>query len=259
MLFTALSLLLFVNVTGSLLKSDAVVESSFPRRVTQCHYRPDIVPKKVELNFEKYASGWERVVYNDTMISDFLFEHFVPAVGKVFKGLRTGAHKADLFRYAMMYINGGVYCDIKTELIAPLDYLFRDNTSVFLVNSIATPGAIYNGILGGPSRQQIFLDMITFMVEQGNDFKDIYHYNIRHFYTLVSTCNLTPQKQCAPIDKCVINNTTIRFGTEEARDLSECYNGRDRYGFCVFVMSGCEKVYKVRYSDYPWTPHKRSR
>ena len=222
-----IALLFFVNVTCSLLKSDASVEPSFPRRVTQCHHRHDIVPKKVERNFQKYANGWERVVYNDTMISAFLSEHFVPAVGKVFAGLQEGAHKADLFRYAMMYIHGGVYFDIKTELIAPLDYLFRDNTSVFLVNSLATPGSVYNGILGGPSRQQIFLDMVTFMVEQGNDFKDIYHYNIRHLYTLISSCNLTPQQKCTPIDKCVIDNTTIRFGTEEYRDLSECYGGRD--------------------------------
>ena len=248
-----IALLFFVNVTCSLLKSDASVEPSFPRRVTQCHHRHDIVPKKVERNFQKYAHGWERVVYNDTMISAFLSEHFVPAVGKVFAGLQEGAHKADLFRYAMMYIHGGVYFDIKTELIAPLNYLFRDNTSVFLVHSLASLGTIYNGILGGPSRQQIFLDMLTFMVQQGPKAGGDYFYNIRHLRTLVSSCNLHPRQKCAPIDKCFINNTTsIRFGTEEVRDLSECYDGRDRTGGCIFITGACEKVYKVRYADYAW-------
>ena len=222
-----IALLFFVNVTCSLLKSDASVEPSFPRRVTQCHHRHDIVPKKVERNFQKYANGWERVVYNDTMISAFLSEHFVPAVGKVFAGLQEGAHKADLFRYAMMYIYGGVYFDIKTELIAPLDYLFRDNTTVFLVNSLATHGTVYNGILAGPSKQQVFLDMLTFMVKQGPNFRGGYFYNLRHLYSLISSCNLKPKQHCAPIDKCVLNNTTIRFGTEKVRDPSECYDGRD--------------------------------
>lgn len=222
-----IALLLFASVTCSLLKSTATDEPFFPRRVTQCYHRPDTVPKKVELNFAKYAVGWERVVYNDTMISEFLFQHFVPIVGKLFKELREGAHKADLFRYAMMYIYGGVYFDIKTELIAPLDYLFRDNTTVFLVNSLATHGTVYNGILAGPSKQQVFLDMLTFMVKQGPNFRGGYFYNLRHLYSLISSCNLKPKQHCAPIDKCVLNNTTIRFGTEKVRDPSECYDGRD--------------------------------
>jgi hypothetical protein len=188
------------------------------------------------------------------MILDFFNENFQPSVAALFNSLKKGAHKADLFRYAMLYINGGLYLDIKTELIAPLDWVFADKTSVFFVRSNISRKTMYNGIIAGPSRQHLFLEMVKFMVDAGADVSD-YHYNIRHLYQkLEPDCNSSwiwsPDK-CLDTDHCVSNGTSYRFAIEEGRGALQCYDGRDRYGFCAFVTGGCEKIFKVRYSDYP--------
>ena len=56
-------------------------------------------------------------------------------------------------------------------------------------------------------------------------------------------------------------NTTNTFDyflfEEKKRDVSECYDGPDRYGGCYFIFHGSDKVLKTRYADYPWDKQKK--
>jgi len=232
--------------------------ASYPRSVFQTHWNPGALPAKLALNFQKFAPGWTRRVFNDSECLDFLRLHFQQPVTDLFTRLQHGAHKADLFRYAVMYIHGGVYLDIKTELIAPLDWVL-DNASTFLVLSFFRD-TVYNGIMATPSRQPLFYEMVAFMVAQGTTTAlQHYNYNIKQLYASVRVCLPswdTRAKKCAGAHTCSINGTVLRFAVEELRDNAECYDGPDRYKMCVFVTDRCEKVFKVRYADYPF---KRSR
>jgi mannosyltransferase OCH1-like enzyme len=56
-------------------------------------------------------------LYDDTACSDFIKNHFPPEVLEAYDGLIPGAYKADLWRLCILYINGGIYMDIKLECI----------------------------------------------------------------------------------------------------------------------------------------------
>lgn len=52
-------------------------------------------------------------LYDDTMCREFIKTHFPSNVVYAFDKLVPGAYKADLWRYCVLYIHGGVYLDIK--------------------------------------------------------------------------------------------------------------------------------------------------
>ena len=52
-------------------------------------------------------------LYDDEMCEDFIKKNFDKDVLFAFHNLIPGAFKADLWRYCILYINGGIYVDIK--------------------------------------------------------------------------------------------------------------------------------------------------
>ena len=56
-------------------------------------------------------------LYDDTMIREFIKTHFDEDVLYALDKLKPGAYKADLWRYCVLYIHGGIYLDIKYKCI----------------------------------------------------------------------------------------------------------------------------------------------
>lgn len=52
-------------------------------------------------------------LYDDAMCRTFIAEHFDNNVVYAFDKLKPGAYKADLWRYCVLYVKGGIYLDIK--------------------------------------------------------------------------------------------------------------------------------------------------
>jgi hypothetical protein len=85
-----------------------------------------------ELSREKYPnmsrlvesfrlSGWEYKFYGDEDAASFLSTHFPAEVREAYDALIPGAFKADLFRYCVLLIHGGVYADVDIMLESALD------------------------------------------------------------------------------------------------------------------------------------------
>jgi hypothetical protein len=85
-----------------------------------------------ELSREKYPnmsrlvqsfrfSGWEHRFYTDVESASFLDTHFPKEVREAYDTLLPGAFKADLFRYCVLLIYGGVYADVDIMLESFLD------------------------------------------------------------------------------------------------------------------------------------------
>jgi hypothetical protein len=66
-------------------------------------------------------SGWQYKFYTDDMAVNFLETHFPPEVLEAYDMLRPGAFKADLFRYCVLLIYGGLYADVDIQLQSNLD------------------------------------------------------------------------------------------------------------------------------------------
>ena len=71
--------------------------------------------------WQKVNPTWEHSIYYDADCRTFLKENFNSDVLDAFNKIQPGAGKGDLFRYCYLYINGGVYADVDTQCIVPLD------------------------------------------------------------------------------------------------------------------------------------------
>ena len=221
-------------------------EANIPKIIHQTYH--SMPPQKVFDNIRKYAPQYKHIVYNDKDSLSFLQTHFVSDVASCFEDLVEGAHKADLFRYAVLYVEGGVYLDIKTELVMDISNLFPDN-HITTVKSTKFQ-EIYQGVIAAPPRQSIFLDLIHAIVKSSRH--PVYNRFCLDFYTYI-------KMDCLNLK----SNTNVHVGKmfryklfEEqcsATDASQCHDGFDRYGFCCNIVDSFSKkiIIKTRYSDYP--------
>ena len=80
-----------------------------PKILHLTHYNKESIPKKVWENLNMFAEDYDIKYYTDKDCIDFLKREYNEEIVTIFKTLATGAHKADLFRYCVLYIEGGVY------------------------------------------------------------------------------------------------------------------------------------------------------
>lgn len=95
-----------------------------PRIIHQTWFE-DVTPEKypnMSRLIESFKqSGWDYRFYTDDESVNFLSTHFPPEVREAYDTLRPGAFKADLFRYCVLLIHGGVYADMDILLETNLD------------------------------------------------------------------------------------------------------------------------------------------
>lgn len=68
--------------------------------------------------------GLPAVLMNDTEAASFIHNHFGKHVHAVYASYPLTVMRADLWRYAVLYALGGVYADIDTEALQPLQRWF---------------------------------------------------------------------------------------------------------------------------------------
>ena len=79
-------------------------------------------------------------LFDDNDCRSFISKHFDPIVLWAFDSLNTGAYKADLWRYCVLYIEGGIYLDIKL-ICNDLDMLRKND--ILLVKDRPTDNHIF--------------------------------------------------------------------------------------------------------------------
>lgn len=214
------------------------------------------IPQKVFKNLNTYASDFDIYIYDDRDGLRFLERNFDSTVVDKYNAL-SGAHKADLLRYCLLYIHGGVYMDIKTELIRPLSELLtpivasHTTCPIISVLSNQTPNSIYQGVIATPPRRGLFLGLIQFILQTSYMLpKFDYLAFVRDFYTQVK---LDVGHTLKPGLNVGTRDTYYLLEENCTTDHGDCYDGLDKYGLCCFITDQGQKVIKTRYADYPWT------
>ena len=254
-----------------------------PQLIYQSYHSKRLIPQKVEKNFRMFAPSYTRFIFNDTECITFLKTYFHTDVVRTYYQLE-GPHRADLFRYAILYIHGGIYIDIKTELLRPLQDIFtiRGNslttipkgsptTNNRITYTVLSPAKItgstgstearscFQGVLGTPKGNLLFLRLIYNIVDATKPIID-YLITTKHIYELISEAT-GRRTLIGGLNRAKDNSTTNPFDyflfEEKKREISECYDGPDRYGGCYFIFHGSDKVMKTRYADYPWEKQKK--
>ena len=72
--------------------------------------------------------------YEATDRIDFIKNNFPVSVLKAYHDIIPGAFKADLFRYCVLYINGGIYIDIKYNTINDFKLKYLCNREHFVLD-----------------------------------------------------------------------------------------------------------------------------
>lgn len=211
----------------------------------QTYHDKSKIPSYIYDNIKKYAPEYTHVIFNDKDIEIFLNTYYKSNVLDTFHSLKSGAHKADLARYCILYIYGGLYMDIKGELIKPLSEIFVDNSEIYTVISIAN-NDIYQGIIKSPANNPLFLSLIDYIVLTNNPTQ--YSDFCRDFYVQIEK-DVGKVKDGINIGK---SGNKYYLFQEKSLDKEHCYDGLDRYGFCSFVFNKENKIIKTRRSSYPW-------
>jgi hypothetical protein len=102
---------------------------AIPRVIHQVYFTKQL-PPEIRDNVDKLRSlnpGWEYKLYDDDHMAQFISSRYGSRVLGYYSRInkRYGASRADVFRYLLIYQEGGVYLDIKSSLQKPLDEVIR--------------------------------------------------------------------------------------------------------------------------------------
>jgi mannosyltransferase OCH1-like enzyme len=103
--------------------------AAIPRIIHQT-FRSHDLPAELRANVETIQAmnpGWTYRLYDDADIERFIRESYGNEILGYYHRIdpRYGAARADLFRYLLLYRVGGVYLDIKSTTVRPLDETLR--------------------------------------------------------------------------------------------------------------------------------------
>jgi mannosyltransferase OCH1-like enzyme len=149
--------------SGYIPKKDII--STIPLHLYTCWHTKDLPPlmkenhdKMIELNKEI-----EFHLYDEAECKEFIKSHFNEDVLYAYESLVPSAYKADLWRYCVLYIHGGIYMDIKFKCINHFKLIELTDKEYF-VKDIHQKGTL-NGLIISKSGNPILLKCIEKIVE----------------------------------------------------------------------------------------------
>jgi len=131
------------------------------------------VPPKMKKNIYRLLDvnpEFDYYLYSDEKCREFIVNNYSEEVVNSFDMLKPGAYKSDLWRYCILYKNGGVYLDIKYYSLVPIIDLIRINPVIFVKDRnnscVASIGnGIYNAFMVSPPKNPVFLSCIDEIVQ----------------------------------------------------------------------------------------------
>ncbi len=102
-------------------------------------YSSATLPKQIEqivANLKSNNPDWEYRFYDNNQCSLYILQNYNEEMLTLYNSINPsyGAAKADLFRYLVLYKEGGVYFDIKSTCTIPLSDLIKPTDEFFISN-----------------------------------------------------------------------------------------------------------------------------
>lgn len=228
---------------------DEVVRAELPPPVVDVlfltFHDPSRVPASTWEMFEAHSRGFAIRVFDDSQCAESL-RPFGETVVDRFHRLK-GAHKADLWRYCMLYRHGGVYLDVKTVLTRQLDEMFPQRGEV-CYTILSTVEGVYQGVLCTPARCSIMRDAVVNILEAELPVRQYLLFCIQLHRLIQKTCRGAPLR--VGRNRGEVGHDWVLWQEVET---SAC-QARDRYGYCRLVAhdEAHEEMLQIRDPNYPW-------
>ena len=212
-------------------------------------YYTNPIPQYIFDAINQYASNYQHVIFDDKNAIQFLERYFDHRVVQRFHNIKLGAHKADLLRYCFLYVYGGIYIDIKTILIKPLDEIFINKTAFYTCISIKD--SISNGIIASKPRNYIFLKLINNIININPDYPES---DGLVFCNFLNDTILNDLLSCRKKYGLNIGRTQnyYLFCEQCHNILSSNCSKLDRYGYCCSILDKEKKIFIGRDPNFPW-------
>jgi len=138
---------------------------------------------------KKLGPDWKYVHFDDLQMIQFIEDHPIVGLENILSKISklSGPHKADIFRYYFIYLNGGFFMDSDAMLYENIEKVIADFELV-TVNSSCHPGSIFQGIIGANSGNQIIKEALYKAYE--TDIKSIksdYHLFCKQLFKIVQS------------------------------------------------------------------------
>jgi hypothetical protein len=117
----------------------------------------DIV-QKTKKNFK----SWEYLFFDDLAVLNFFQDNphpEFPNIVKKFREFKRGEHKADLFRYYFLYINGGLFLDSDVESVLD-NYDVFENYDLVLTKGFEAYQGFFNGIIASKPKNSFIREQL---------------------------------------------------------------------------------------------------
>lgn len=216
---------------------------NIPKNIYMTYHEIEKIPQYVYNNLKEYCKGYNIYIYNDKECIDFLNRYYGKRYVDIFQKL-NGPHKADFWRYCMLYIHGGVYFDIKTNFQIPIDEIFDhtlENTWYTIIDN--SRNNIYNGIIATFPCNKIIGKSIRFILHNHPPIN--YYQYIRNLYTLIKKENYDNRPRTG--------ENQLKNGIKVILLQEDCIKGNDKYGLQCSIQDKNQKLcFITRYDDFPW-------
>ena len=120
--------------------------------------------KETVENLKKQNPEFEYFLFDDNDCIEFIYKYFHKDILDAFNKLKPGAYKADLWRLCVLYINGGVYIDIKMSCVNNFKLIEIIDKEHYVKDRSWTKGKIYNGFLVCKEGNPFLIDCINQIV-----------------------------------------------------------------------------------------------
>jgi mannosyltransferase OCH1-like enzyme len=125
------------------------------------------LPEYVVEMIKKRAPNWEYKHFTDKEILQYFINNPIsefPLIINKFWSLKSGEHKADLFRYYFLYNEGGVYIDSDAMIEDNIENITKEY-QFFSVNSYLK-GTVFQGFIGCVPKNKIMYEALKDMFDK---------------------------------------------------------------------------------------------
>ena len=192
--------------------------SIIPLHVYTCWHTKEL-PPLMNKNFQKLISDNPRLtfhLYDEDDCREFIGKHFKPDVLVAYNSLIPCSYKSDLWRFCVLFINGGIYLDIKFECFNNFKLISLTEREYF-VRDIDYPGILTGLIISKPCNPILYYCIRQIVNNVNNKY-----YGLNPLY---------------PTGPCLLGS----YFTREQREKLEIY-------FDTSYYNG-KKIYYITYND----------
>lgn len=152
--------------------TEPFTDSPIPLKIFQT-WNTKLLPIHMKKNYQllkKQNPQFEFYLFDDEECFEFIQKYFDTSVTDAFKRLIPGAYKADLWRYCVLYIYGGIYLDMKMKCVGDFRLIELTKQEHYVKDRDSEnykPGTygVYNAIMIQTPKNPLMMDCIKKIVQ----------------------------------------------------------------------------------------------